>query len=123
MYIYRDWNYMKQYCTLVLKLVQNSSKSGEDMRNIMLSRIALPHSLSLLILLSTSLTSVNPTPESTCDCGASSASIGRWNFPEGFLFGAASSAYQVMDRSSSSTIFFSFFSFFIYLFIFIFCTV
>ncbi|KAH6763675.1 hypothetical protein C2S51_014924 [Perilla frutescens var. frutescens] len=49
-------------------------------------------SLFLLLLVAYSLISANATSESTCDCGA--ASIARGNFPEGFLFGAASSAYQ-----------------------------
>lgn len=77
----------------------------------------LTHSLYLLLVIANSLISANATSRSTCDCGAtSSSSIGRGNFPEGFVFGAAASAYQVImfDENTYFRFLFPFLFFFFF---------
>ncbi|PIN24092.1 Beta-glucosidase, lactase phlorizinhydrolase [Handroanthus impetiginosus] len=48
--------------------------------------------ISSVLVLAYSLASANPTAESRCDCNQTW--ISRGSFPQGFIFGAASSAYQ-----------------------------
>lgn len=50
---------------------------------------------NLLLIALSAITVVEPTTESHCEC--QQLPINGGSFPEGFVFGAASSAYQVFS--------------------------